>query len=270
MEREIAVDTSDEGMVRAIEDNLCECCRSLGGLEGATLYDDPEMVYVVTGRPGSFFNCVARARLAAGPVDARVEEAVGRFRARGVAGRWWTGPLTTPADLGSRLEEHGFGPRLDAPGMGLDLAGMGEEVEEPPGVDIEHVEDQARLAQWSFVCSRGFGMGEVEVRAWHEAYAEVGLGPELPWQHFVAIREGEPVATSSLFLGGGVAGLYHVVTMPVARGQGIGAAVTAVALHSARRLGYRIAVLQATEMGAPVYRRLGFREFCTLGLYFLG
>src|SRR5438128_2093221 len=129
MGREIVGDVSDEGMVMALEENLCACCRSLGGLEGAGVWEDEELCYVVTGRPGTFFNCVARARLVGERAETRMEEVVRRFRERGAEGRWWTSPLSLPPDLGSRLEAHGFARRVEAPGMGLDLAatGMGPE-----------------------------------------------------------------------------------------------------------------------------------------------
>ena len=71
---------------------------------------------------------------------------------------------------------------------------------------------------------------------------------------------GEPVATNMLFNSGGVASVYAVGTLPSARGQGIGGAITLKPLLEAREMGYRYAVLFATEMGVYAYERIGFRQ----------
>ena len=59
---------------------------------------------------------------------------------------------------------------------------------------------------------------------------------------------------------GGIAGVFCVATIEAARRRGIGAAVTLAPLLDARAAGYQIGVLQASEMGYPVYQRIGFTE----------
>jgi predicted acetyltransferase len=77
----------------------------------------------------------------------------------------------------------------------------------------------------------------------------------------------QPVATSSLVLDAGVAGIYNVATLPEWRGKGLGAAATLHPLREARQMGYQIGILQSSNMGYKVYQRLGFKELCRLNCY---
>jgi predicted N-acetyltransferase YhbS len=72
---------------------------------------------------------------------------------------------------------------------------------------------------------------------------------------------------STLFLGAGAAGIYFVSVHPHVRRLGIGAALTLAPLRAARELGYRIGVLDASPLGEPVHRRLGFTTCCQISLY---
>jgi hypothetical protein len=44
--------------------------------------------------------------------------------------------------------------------------------------------------------------------------------------------------------------------------RGIGALMTVRPLEMARARGYHLGVLQSSQMGYPLYRRLGFEDYC--------
>jgi predicted N-acetyltransferase YhbS len=98
-------------------------------------------------------------------------------------------------------------------------------------------------------------------------YVRLGCGDVTPWRRYLGLLKGAPAATSTLFLGADVAGIYFVSVHPHVRSFGIGAALTQAPLRAARELGYRVGVLGASALGEPVYRRLGFTTCCQISLY---
>jgi GNAT superfamily N-acetyltransferase len=149
--------------------------------------------------------------------------------------------------------------------MAADLESVPEDLPMPEGLQIVRVEDQDMLREWIHVASLGFGVAAKYEDVWYEFFAEAVF--DQPFWTYLALLEGRPVGTSQLFLSAGVAGIYNVTCLPEARGQGIGAAITQAPLLDARAIGYRVAILQASELGSRVYRRLGFQDFGKLGIY---
>jgi GNAT superfamily N-acetyltransferase len=147
------------------------------------------------------------------------------------------------------------------------LLALNESLRAPPGLTVEQVSDDETLEQWCHSLAVGFEWPDFMEDAWLDLYRSVGLGMQSPFRHYLGRLEGNPVATSSLFLGVGIAGIYDVVTLQEARRQGIGSAITLAPLREARALGYRVGVLQSSEMAFSVYRKVGFREYCKISLY---
>ena len=180
---------------------------------------------------------------------------------------WQIGPATQPADLGTYLKAHGFIHGGDSPGMAVNLSRLREDLSETSGLVIERVNEIEMLRRWCDVIASGFGMPDFVVDAFFDFYGSIGLDAELPLHHYIGWLNDEPVATSSLFLGAGVAGIYNVATIPAARRQGIGAIMTLIPLQEARAEGYKAGVLSSSEMGTGVYQSLGFQEYCKISQY---
>jgi GNAT superfamily N-acetyltransferase len=252
---------------RAIEENGEEFLLALGRAAGAEERDDERVRWVIGDIPIDYHNCVVGAHLSPEEVGGVILESLERFRTHGAPGSWHVGPSMRPVDIGERLLAHGFSYGGDDIGMAVELSALPEEVPVPEDLEIERVRDEVTLAAWRDTLAQGFGEGPVEAEWVDEMYRRIGLSDDVPWRHYLGRLGGAPVATSTLFVGAGVAGIYFVSTVEQARRRGIGAALTLAPLREAREIGYRLGVLGASEMGYPVYRRLGFREYCRIGLY---
>jgi GNAT superfamily N-acetyltransferase len=259
---EILQDLSAPAQIAAIKGNFLEYARLFGQWRQAELHEDSDLLWLSSDIPYPVFNIVARTQLAPEGVDAAIEGAIARCKARNVPMLWVTGPNTRPADLGAHLRTHGFALAGDPIGMAADLLSLPEHLPTPTGLVIEQVTELGTLRRWIEATNRGFGRPDFAGQAFLDAYSSLGLGARYPLLHYIGWLNGEPVAASSLFMGAGVAGIYDVATVPEARQKGIGTAITRTPLLEARARGYRVGILHALKMGVSVYHSLGFRDYC--------
>jgi len=87
------------------------------------------------------------------------------------------------------------------------------------------------------------------------------LGPHIA--AFVAYLDSAPVSCAMTLVSHGVAGVFYVATVASARRRGLGDALTRDAARAGFELGARAAWLGASEMGADLYRRIGFSDLGT-------
>jgi GNAT superfamily N-acetyltransferase len=264
----ILTDLSAPLLARAIKENLYDFFHFLGRSGTTEMEEGPGWLRWSTPVAHPWFNGVLCSRPpaegdAAGDTAAFVERTLAFFRSRGTpAITWWFSPGQPPSEWAPYLQAHGFRFDNNTPGMALDLDILSAEHRLPPGLEIAVVEDDAALGVWMDVFTQGYPIPPEMKAPFHALMADLGLG--LPMRNYLGTLDGLPVATSNLYLGAGVAGVMFVATLPAARGRGIGAALTLAPLYDAHRLGYHAAILQSSEIGYPIYRRLGFQHLCAM------
>ena len=263
---QILTDASGEALTDAIERNCIDFFMEYGRGPGGEVHEERGVTWFATGLPHPLFNGVMAADLAPDEIEGRIDDLAGEFRTRHLPLEWTVGSSTRPRDLGRALEAKGLRQVLRVPGMAVPLADVPDE-HLPEGFAIAPARERADLELALRVALTTFEIPVVLVPRL------VDLESSLPESHrevtqvFLGRLRGRPVGSSVLFLSGGVAGVYFVGTLPGVRGRGIGRAMTVMALQAGRERGYRFGALQATAMGVPVYRRLGFREYSTFEIY---
>jgi ribosomal protein S18 acetylase RimI-like enzyme len=213
------------------------------------------------------FNRIFGTRLDKANADTRIDEIVKKYKSWGAAAVWITGPLCRPDDICMRLEQHGLAHSMDWSGMVADY----ENLPDPPvnklRMEIVEVKDESTMKLWSKAVCTGFNFNP----SFHEPscnhLSKLEVGGDRPWKHYVGLLDNAPAVTCTIFNGSSAAGIYMVATVPAARKLGCATAITWHAMQQARSYGHRYIVLQASEMGAYVYPKLGFRDHCKMRLY---
>jgi GNAT superfamily N-acetyltransferase len=123
-----------------------------------------------------------------------------------------------------------------------------------PGFEIHRVMDAVGLDDHRTVVTEGFGSPPAV--ALGTTCAELLDRPECVV--YVGYAGGAPVASGLGWRTGRVVGVYAIATIPAARRRGYGAAMTSRIVTDGLASGCDMAALQASELGRPIYERLGF------------
>jgi hypothetical protein len=214
------------------------------------------VVTVMTGLPLDWFNQVLIEREEATPAGvlsgvAQARERGGQFLVRlreGIDDRF------IPTVIQAGLAPAGEGTSM--PGMvafPIDHAVIATTAS--PELKIRRVTDAAGIDVHRLVVTAGFGSDPSVAQG--TACADLLDRPECVV--YVGYANGDPVVSGLGWRTGRTIGVYSIATIEAARRRGYGAAMTARVVADGVVAGCDAAALQASEMGRPIYERLGFR-----------
>ena len=190
-----------------------------------------------------------------------------RFATAGVAPTWWIDARSTPADIGQRLERMGLVDET-VPAMRIESTRV-PELRSPAGVTLSWAVEPESVRAAMYVVAAGFGMPDGLGGVLADLMAPMAQ-PGSPVRTVVALVDEGPVAAAQGILAGDAVAIFNVATLEGVRGRGIGAAVTLAILRDAIERGARFGVLESSDMGHSVYRRIGFRDVGTFRVFAAG
>lgn len=160
------------------------------------------------------------------------------------------------ADLQVDLRNAGFAELMNTPAMVL----FPHETlpPPPPDLDIRPVLEDAGCAAYARVMGEAYGVYGTPRESTESHFKRLPSVRGPMTQAYLAWRDGRAVAGATLYLTHGVAGVGWVGTIPTELCRGHGLAVTWRVVAEGWRRGAHFASLQASPMGASVYRRMGF------------
>jgi hypothetical protein len=136
----------------------------------------------------------------------------------------------------------------------------------PPDLKIREVTDQAGLQMFEEMSIVGFPFSDLLPYRPGNLFDERVL-PDRRMRRWIGWVDEHPVAISASFIEAGVINVALVITMPEARGKGYGEALTWRAALAEPGLP---AMLLSSDMGRPIYDRMGFLPLYRFTLWYRG
>lgn len=149
-----------------------------------------------------------------------------------------------------------------APGM---VAGcLAPPCRELPAIECIPVDDERTRQAFGGVTSVSFDIPMPVVQAVYH--------PERGWQGayrgYLGVVRGRPVSMVAIVAAADYLGIYSLATMPEERRRGYGEALLRAALgRESQRTGIQRMLLQSTDAGHALYKRLGFREVAKFSVF---
>lgn len=133
----------------------------------------------------------------------------------------------------------------------------------PNGLRISRVQTSAELGAFRSILSHVFTISDHEVN--------LVLGDRVlelaNVRHYLAWLGSNAIATTSLVLSGPIAGIWNVGTLHDYRRRGVAAELMHHSISDALALGYKSSMLLASQVGLPMYERLGYRTVSTVRMF---
>lgn len=235
---------------RLADVNLAFTWSLLGRSGGAAISGTDQCPFVATGIDSAFFNGAFATQRVADP-DAVVADAIEFMAERNLPWLMWVREGVDDAllDAGRRA---GLSDAGGPPGMVLDS------IERLPALrgdfEVDVVSDTTRLDIFHDVVARGFEM-PLEIL---QGFMTIDMMADPSVVAVVGSVEGIAVSAALACVSGATIGIYNVATPTEHRRRGYGEAITWAAIEAGAVLGGDHAALQASDLGAPVYRSMGF------------
>jgi ribosomal protein S18 acetylase RimI-like enzyme len=215
---------------------------------------------------GVFNIALLTSRAADGQLESRLRDVARYFRERTLRWSFWLCEDLLDEDNRTQARKtfgtFGMRPISNPPGMlAISLAPPPTPL---PKIRMRRVEDRETRSAFAEITSVCF---DIPYLVAHAVYSR-----EQAWrggyEGFVAFVEDKPVAIVAMVAAADAIGVYSLATLPSFRRRGYGETLLrAAGAEVSGRTGLSRFVLQSTEAGYELYKRMGFRDVTKFAVY---
>ena len=244
---------SDRQIVEATESNLnVHMTHFAQYLDQVEFIRKPGFTLVNSSLSDDTFNYILDGDFSKDEANTKITEVVSYFKQNKIPYSWWVGPTENISDF---LTNYSFKNAENNIAMYLDLDAWKDDSKLMPELEIRQAKDEKTLRDFALVLAN-------DKTAFEKYFSWVAtvLTDEDPIEYYVGYVDNKPVVRGLSCYFGQVVGLYWLSTAPDERKKGYGTAMQQFRLRRAKVLGYHIAVLQASNEGYALYKKLGYKE----------
>jgi GNAT superfamily N-acetyltransferase len=252
---------NSQDISRLIEYNTAEFFLNLGRLNKDEVLDTPEIKYIFTK---NWQSRIFMANFSELDASKNILKIISRLKELNIHVLWFVTPMSRPKNLEKLLKDHGFTYQNNWKAMAIDLKTMPEQFNIPEGLEIKEVHSLEELKIWTDVLVKSFEFPIIE--SYKKYFINAGI-ENLNFNYYLGFFNGKAVAISILFKGRRAAGIFYIGTLQESRGKGIAKAMVNYLLNEAKNEGYNFSVLQASALGYPLYKKIGFKEYYVTNIY---
>jgi GNAT superfamily N-acetyltransferase len=250
-----------------VEQSTFNYLKFIASLARIEFHEERDVFYVSADAPVFYFNSVFNARFN-GNANLKIESAKEFFRRRHRNSfTWHITPSSQPENL-SQLIMAQNGELLESmPYLVVCLRDVPRDFPLLTNFEWKSIRTREMLTAWIYIYCHARGYAESADQLLR-VFADLDLTESSPLQLILGYLGDDPVATYSVFIDGEMAGFYSLSTLPEARGQGIGTAISVAAADLAATYGCQMAMLLSEVPSRNICKRLGFVDgFGNMDIY---
>lgn len=245
---------TDERLIEAARAGFVDAWRLMAGKLARGAVDEVDgLALAVTGLDIPFCNPAMAVRAPCDPVAALVHAR--EFYARHTVPWVVYAAGDAARALAPAARRLGMFKAASEPAMFLDPEAV-RPAALPEGLEILTIHDERSMELYRNTAAQGFETTPESLAIW--ASPQLLDTPGL--SYYLGLLDGQPVATSCIYVLHGIATVNMVSVIPSRRRRGLGEAMTWTAARGGVALGCDAVYLHASEMGYSTYQRMGFQH----------